>query len=174
MDSRSMINSGLTKTSTLTLLLLTFMALILGFSIFTEATGGIILDTIGPVSDAQALLASMSEAQKLAHFRLTLWLDMLFPLAYGGLFAGLTLRYFQTYGKWLVLPALLVIPVDITENVIQLLALSGSESLLGVKALLTPTKFILFQLSAGLALISVLVAAARRLWGRQKANQTEI
>ncbi len=174
MDSRSMINNGLTKTSTLTLLLLTFMALILGFSIFTEATGGIILDTIGPVSDAQALLASMSEAQKLAHFRLTLWLDMLFPLAYGGLFAGLTLRYFQTYGKWLVLPALLVIPVDITENIIQLLALSGSESLLGVKALLTPTKFILFQLSAGLALISVLVAAARRLWGRQKANQTEI
>jgi hypothetical protein len=173
-----MINSWLTKTTTLAFLLLTFMALMLGFRIFTEATGGItldtILDTIGPVSDAQALLASMSEAQKLAHFRLTLWLDMLFPLAYGGLFAGLTLRYFQTYGKWLVLPALLVIPVDITENIIQLLALSGSESLLGVKALLTPTKFILFQLSAGLALTSVLVAAARRRWRRQKSDKTEI
>ena len=174
MERRSMINSWLTKTTTLAFLLLTFMALILGFSIFTEATGGIILDTIGPVSDTQALLASMSEAQKLAHFRLTLWLDMLFPLAYGGLFAGLTLRYFQTYGKWLVLPALLVIPVDITENVIQMLALSGSESLLGIKALLTPTKFILFQLSAGLALTSIIVAAARRLWGPQKSDQTPI
>ena len=103
MDRRSMINSWLTKTTTLAFLLLTFMALMLGFRIFTEATGGItldtILDTIGPVSDAQALLASMSEAQKLAHFRLTLWLDMLFPLAYGGLFAGLTLRYFQLLNR---------------------------------------------------------------------------
>ena len=157
----------ISKTSTLTFLLLVTIALVACFSAFIPSTGGVILDNMGPVTEAQALLGSMSEAQKLAHFRITLWLDMAFPLAYGGLFAGLTLRNFKTYGKWLALPALLVIPVDIIENIIQLVALSGSEDLLGVKSLLTPTKFMLFNVAGSISLFSIALAVVRGIIARR-------
>ena len=167
METMTSLRRWISKTSTLIFLLLTTLGLVAGFSTFIPSTGGVILDNMGSVADSQALLGSMSEAQKLAHFRITLWLDMAFPLAYGGLFAGLALRNFKTYGKWLALPALVVIPVDIIENIIQLVALSGSEDLLGVKSLLTPTKFMLFNVAGSISLFSIALAVVRGIIARR-------
>jgi len=45
-------------------------------------------------------------------------LDVIYPLAYGSLFAGVALRFFSQYGVYLALPALLAIPVELIEGVI--------------------------------------------------------
>ena len=157
----------MTKTSTLTLLFVVFVALVGCFIMFTPLAGGILLDNLGSATDSQQLLASMSYAQKIAHFRITLWLDMIFPLAYGGLFVGLTLKNFKQVGMWLAIPAFLVIPTDICENLIQLLALTGTEDLLHIKAILTPIKFMLFYVSGSIAAISLSLGIWRRnLLGR--------
>ena len=93
---------------------------------------------------------------------------MLFPLAYGGFFVGLTLKYFEQAGRWLVIPAFLVIPIDICENLIQLLALTGTEDLLDIKAMLTPIKFMLFNVSATIATLSLAIGMWRRIaWLRK-------
>ena len=163
----------LTKTSSLALLFAAAIALVFGFNLWTPSAGVTLLDGIGPALEAQELLASMSETQKTAHFRMTLWLDMLFPLAYGGFFAGMVLRNFEKPGVWLAIPAFLVIPIDIAENVIQLIALSGNESLLGAKSLLTPTKFALFNVAAVIAFASLMSSGIRLLLNTRKNRPNE-
>ena len=145
----------MTKTSTLTFLFIVFIALVACFIRFTPLAGGLLLDNLGPATESQQLLASMSYAQKTAHFRITLWLDMIFPLAYGGFFVGLTLKHFKQLGMWLAIPAFLVIPTDICENLIQLLALTGAEDLLHIKAILTPIKFMLFNIAGCIAAVAL-------------------
>ena len=152
----------MTRTSTLTFLFIVAVALVGCFITFTPVAGGILLDNLRSATESQQLLASMSDAQKTAHFRITLWLDMLFPLAYGGFFVGLTLKYFEQAGIWLAIPAFLVIPTDICENLIQLLALTGTEDLLHTKAMLTPIKFMLFNVSATIAALSLSIGIWRR------------
>ena len=58
----------------------------LGFSIFAEAVGGTFLDTIANGERSRTLIAGLSEAQRSAHFRVTVFLDTAFPIAYGGVF----------------------------------------------------------------------------------------
>ncbi len=160
----------LARTGTLWLLLLATVALAAGFILWTPQVGGTILDSVAPANAVHALLERMSPAQKHAHFLMTLLLDMLYPLAYGGLFAGLALRFGGGVGGWLALPALVVIPVDMLENIIQMLALTGNESLLPVKAILTPAKFTLFALAGVIALatgLAALAGAIRRRPSRQ-------
>ncbi|MBT5054885.1 MAG: hypothetical protein HOM69_16770 [Gammaproteobacteria bacterium] len=156
-------NSYLTKTSTLVALFVISGALVACFMVFTPVAGGVLLDSLGTVAASQQLLGEMSDAQKAVHFRITLGLDMIFPLAYGGFFVGLTLKHFNRGRFWLAMPALLVIPTDIFENLIQLLALTGAEDLLGIKALLTPIKFTLFNVAAGIAAVSLCLGIWRHI-----------
>ncbi|PCJ22941.1 MAG: hypothetical protein COA96_12995 [SAR86 cluster bacterium] len=152
-----------TQTLNLWILFVLTAALMAGFAYWSPSIGGTGLDSVGPVSDVQALLASMTSEQKQSHFWMTLLLDMLFPLAYGGLFAGLALKHARRYGVLLAIPAIIVIPVDIVENIIQLLALKGSTGLLTLKSLLTPTKFFLFYTAAVIALGSLIFGMLMKL-----------
>jgi len=140
-------------------LFLATAAISIGFIVWIPNLGGTILDSIAAVDEVQARLNAMSDVQKDSHFMMTLVLDMVFPLAYGGLFAGLALRFGGNAGIWLAIPALAVIPVDLFENTIQLLALKGSDGLLSVKAILTPVKSVLFLL-AGLIAVGALALGA--------------
>jgi hypothetical protein len=97
----------------------------------------------------------MSAQQKRAHLWITLLLDVPFPLAYGGLFLGLCLRYGGRFSFYLAAPAFLVIPVDLLENAVQFIALLGNEVLLPAKAYLTPAKFLLFYVAALIAIGSL-------------------
>ena len=65
---------------------------------------------------------------------------------------------------WLAVPAALAVPVDLMENVIQLMALRGNNSLLFLKEYLTPLKFAVASTGGLIALIGL----ARGLFtGRQ-------
>ncbi len=145
----------LRKARVLWSLFLATVVIFLAFRFWIPQLGGIILDSVATVEDTRRLLSGMSAAQKDSHFMMTLLLDMIFPFAYGGLFAGLALRLNGKIGYWLAIPAFLVIPIDLAENTIQLLALSGHDDWLALKAILTPIKFVLFPLAGILALGSL-------------------
>ena len=85
------------------------------------------------------------------------------PTRLRGGFVGLTLKNFKRAGIWFAMPALLVIPTDLCENLIQLLALTGTEDLLHIKALLTPIKFRLFKVAASISAMSRCLGLWRRL-----------
>lgn len=116
-----------------------------------------LLDTIANPTKAREQLDHMCARQKKAHVWITATLDVAFPLTYGFLFAAAALRFFPQYGGYLVLPALLVILVDLIEGVIQILALTESNSLklnylLKLKRYITSLKFVLFILALFIAL----------------------
>lgn len=130
----------------------------LGFGLFSGAVGGTLLDTITQGEQARSLVASLTDAQRSTHFWVTVLLDTAYPLAYGGFFAAMALRFFGKYGRFAALPALATVIVDLTENTVQALALSGAADALDAKDWLTPLKFGLFFLAAAIALIALVIA----------------
>ena len=148
-----------------------FIAMILigaGFGFFNEAVGGTYLDTVTKGDLSRSLVASLSEAQRSAHFWVTVLLDTAYPLAYGGFLAAMALRFFGKYGRLAALPALATAIVDLTENTVQALALSGAADALDAKDWLTPLKFGLFFLAAAIALIALLIAVVN-IFRKRKA-----
>jgi hypothetical protein len=129
-----------------------------GFGVFNGAVGGTYLDMITQGEDARSLVASLTEAQRFAHFWVTVLLDTAYPLAYGGFFAAMALRFWGKFGRLAALPAIATIIVDLTENTVQALALSGAADVLDAKDWLTPLKFGLFFLAAAIALIALVIA----------------
>ena len=134
-------------------------ALILTVSLFgtiqlaARRLGLTLLDGIASPSRAREILDQMSQNHKKAHVWITGTLDVAFPLSYGGLFAGSTLRFFPEYGIYLALPALLAIIADLTEGVIQILALTDTADFLDLKKYVTPFKF-------GMGIIGLVIAFA--------------
>ena len=137
------------------------IAMFIGFYFWEPFVGGTTLDNVCSLESMQLLLQDMTDVQKHSHVMMTLVLDMVFPFAYGFLFAGLILRFSGQRGVWLAFPAFVVIPVDIAENIIQLMALTGNVTLLPVKAFLTPLKFGLFCFSALLS-VGLLIKMFRK------------
>ncbi len=133
------------------------------FSFVQTATGGELLDMVFTEAKAKARLDDMSADQKRAHLWATLINDTAYPLAYGGLFAGLIWRFAGSRRRWFVIPALAVIVADLAENATHALALTGNDALIGLKDFLTPAKFGLFLLAAICVLASLVLAAARRV-----------
>ncbi|MFN7054971.1 hypothetical protein [Hyphomonas sp.] len=134
---------------------------VVGFQAFNPAVGGQYLDTLDDPAVLRETLAGMSEAQKTAHFRVTVLIDTVFPLSFGLLFAGLGWRFFGKWGPLAAVPGFAVLVVDLTENMIQALALSGAADVLDAKAWVTPLKMGLFYLAALIALVAVGVAVWR-------------
>lgn len=145
------------KTEFLIGLFIAFLGLTIAFFVLRQKVGGEILDNIGPVSKVKKQISEMSRTQKKLHLLMTIFLDFPYPLVYGTFFVGLTLRGFGEIGYWwLSIPALLVVPIDLTENIIQIMALSGNESLLREKAVINPIKFFLFYTAVFISLLSFL------------------
>lgn len=131
-----------------------FFAIGYGFSLYSAQTGEPILDMLASPADVLARLDAMTAEQKAAHAEMTLALDMLYPIAYAILLAGLVMKAFPNFGWWLAIPAFAACGLDIVENIIQLMALQGSIGLVGFKAFLTPTKFLFALIAVLLALVS--------------------
>lgn len=134
-----------------------------GFGLLQPHVGGVYLDTLADPEAARALLAALSPAQRAAHFQVTLFLDSLFPASFGLLCAGLALRLPAPWSRYGSMPAIMAILLDLAENGIQLLALSGSADLLAAKAWVTPGKFFLFALALAIGGISVAGAVLARI-----------
>jgi len=126
------------------LLLLANIELAMGFQLATQFVGGTLLNVSAFLTASEELPQSMSAQQKRAHLWTTILQDVPSPFVYGGLFLGLCLRHGGRFALHLAAPAFLVIPVDLVENAVQVIALLGNEALLPAKAYLTPTKFLLF------------------------------
>ena len=144
-------------------LLIAVIALGFSFSLVETAVGGGLLDLLGTGAEAKARLAEMSAEQKTAHLWVTLIIDTLYPLTNGGLLAGLIWRFAGGMRRGFVLAPAAFVLCDLSENTVQMIALLGNEALLGLKDVLTPAKFGLFALSAGLVLVSVVLAVVRRI-----------
>ena len=142
---------------------------LVGFGYWRSSLGVVILDSVASPDEVRSLLEEMSPEQRDSHFAMTLWLDMAFPFVYGGLLAGIALRFLGPLSIWFALPAFLVIPVDLLENCIQLMSLSGDERLLFAKAFLTPLKFGLFFIALSIAIAALVKAAIAKLRARSSA-----
>lgn len=123
---------------------------------------GPLLDMIWTGGAAVDRLGQMTAEQRTAHFWGTVLTDTAYPLAYGGLFIGLALR-FGRGRDWLAWPAILVIIVDLVENTVQALALSETVNLLTAKTILTPLKFGLFAVAALIAIYLVAWAIGAKI-----------
>jgi hypothetical protein len=127
------------------------VALTVLFRLISEHWNMTFLDAIASPEEARAHLSSLSAEQVRVHIWTTAIVDVLYPIFYGGLFAGVALSSFRHFGLLLAIPSFLVIPVDIAEGVVQIYALLGTGDWLAAKAILTPLKFILFFMGFAIA-----------------------
>lgn len=154
--------SFLTNARTLWFLFAATLAITCAFPVVSSHWQLTLLDGITSPAAARSLLEQFTPEQRTVHAWITATLDVAYPLAYGGLFAGSALRVFERHGRYLALPALLAIPTDLIEGVVQILALTGIADWLGAKAVLTPAKLVLF----GSGLCVAVVAWATWLYRR--------
>ena len=119
-----------------------------------------LIDRIGDPEQIRQTISSMNAMQRQVHIWTTATLDVLYPLTYGLLFAGLSLSQFRRF--W-ALPAMIVIPIDLLEGVVQMILLLGNDHWIGLKAILTSTKFVFFALAALIALAALMVGIMARL-----------
>lgn len=153
--------SLITRTPVLWALFVLMVLCVFAFQHFTPAVGGQFLDMLDKPEAIRATFAAMTPEQKSAHFWVTVLVDTAFPIAFGLLFAGLAWRFFDKYGPLAAIPGFAVLIVDLTENTIQALALSGAADALDAKAWVTPLKMGLFYLAAVIALIALGIAVFR-------------
>ena len=149
-------------------LLAALVATVVLTALFPVAAGHFgltLLDAVADPTEARALIEGLTREQRQAHAWITGTLDVAYPLTYGALFLGATLRFFPRKGVLLAIPILIGVPADFLEGLVQILALTGPVDWLAAKAVLTPVKGGAFVYGAVLALLGV----ALRGWrGRAK------
>lgn len=133
------------------------------FQVIVERYDLVLLDAISDPEQARAALASMSESQRTVHAWVTGTLDVLYPLVYGALFIGSAYLFFPGTGRWLAIPIMVLVLVDLIEGVVQILALTGLVDWLDLKAVLTATKLWLFYFGFLVTLLGWLAWLVRRL-----------
>ena len=92
------------------------------------------LNDSASLAASEELLQSVSAQQKQRHLWSTVLQDAPFPFAYGGLFLGLYPRHGGRFAVYLAAPAFIVIPVDLIENAVKVVALLRDEALLPANA----------------------------------------
>ena len=116
----------------------------MGFQLATPFVARALPNVSDSLAASEKLLQSMAAQQKRAHMWIIILQDVPFSFAYGGLFLGLYLRHGGRFAVYLAAPAFIVIPVDLSENAVNVITLLRDEALLPAKAYLTPAKFLLF------------------------------
>jgi hypothetical protein len=121
-------------------------------------------EVIDEIYDVEALklhLAAMTDTQKLVHIWATATLDVLYPFAYGTLFISLALRFMGKWGPLLAVPSFAVIPVDLSEGLVQILLLTETANFYDLKVALTISKLGLFLIGLCVAIIAVMIVGYR-------------
>ena len=139
-------------------LLLSLVATVVLTALFPVVAGQFgltLLDAMADSTEARALIEGLTGEQRQAHAWITGTLDVAYPLAYGALFLGATLRFFPRRGTLLAIPVLIGVPADLLEGLVQILALTGQADGLAAKAVLTPVKGGAFVYGAVMALLGV-------------------
>ena len=116
----------------------------LAFGVVMHIWDFILIDEMYNPEQISSHIAAMSGEQKHVHIWTTATLDVLYPLVYGPLFAGVALKAFGKHGLLLALPSLLYIPADLIKGYSQVMLLSGNADYMSLKTTMTPIKFALF------------------------------
>jgi len=155
----------LTKPVTLWILFALFILQTAGFAVIMAVWDFEVIDEISDPEKVRLHIAEMSALQKSVHAWTTATLDVAYPLTYGALFAGLAWRAFKPL---YALPAIAVIPTDLAEGFVQVMALTGNSDLVWLKAYLTPAKLTLF-----FAAIAIAVAALGMEYLRRRKSKND-
>ena len=139
----------------------------LGFGIFADSYGGVLLDLAMDEEGTLATLAGLTPEQKTGHFWVTVLLDSAYPLCYGAFFVGAIARLAGPHRTWAIWPSLIGVDCDYVENIVQAFALSGNPDWLWLKDIVAPVK--MAALAIGVLLI--LGFGIRALLNRNKINQ---
>lgn len=149
----------LTKPITLWILFGLFILQSIGFVAIMAIWDFSVIDEISDPALVRQYIAEMSALQRSVHVWTTATLDVVYPLTYGPLFAGIALRAFKPV---FAAPAIAVIPTDLAEGIVQVMALTGSSDLIWLKAYLTPMKLVLFLSAIAIALAALWVGFRKR------------
>ena len=133
-----------------------------GFAYIMHRYGFLLIDEMWDPEKIHKYIEELTPKQRDVHIWTTLTLDVLFPFAYGGLFVGLVWKFLGRSGRLLALPGALVIPVDLAEGAVQVMALSGNTEVVIHKLWVTPIKLGLFVSAALFALFAIGVALGRK------------
>ncbi len=155
----------LARSSTLWTAFIVTLVLTAVFGIVMHIGDFQIIDEMHDPEKIRAHLADMTAEQRRAHAWLTGTVDVAYPLAYGTLFTGMAMRYFPEAGTVLWLPILLVIPFDLAEGLILVMALNGNDGVIEFKRVVTPIKLILFIFG-----LITCICATWRAWRQRKAK----
>ena len=131
--------------------------LTVSFQLVSDYWDIVFLDRLRSSCESVARLIAYSPGQREVHIWVTSTLDVLYPLSYGALFAGLVLRAFPVAGSWMAIPALATVMTDLVEGGVQIALLleARSDALVSVKVFLTNAKFLLFAIAFVLAIIAL-------------------
>lgn len=133
----------------------------IGFGVIMMVWDFHIIDEMSNPASIIAHIEAMSGLQRHVHVVMTATLDVAYPLTYGALFAGLALKVFRPI---FAVPSILAVLIDLTEGVVQVLALSGHMQFIWLKAYVTPLKLVFFISAAVIAIIALV-----KLWRRRRA-----
>jgi hypothetical protein len=153
----------ITRTPVLWALFVLMVVLTLAFGALAPMVGGQFLDMASQPADTRAVFDAMTPGERNAHFWITVLMDTAYPLSFGLFFAGMAWRFFGKWGPVAAIPGFAVLIVDLTENTLQALTLSGAAYVLEPKAWISPLKMNLFYLAALIALVALGIAVFRRV-----------
>ena len=156
----------LTSNRVLWLSFISTILLTVAFQVAVPMWDLILLDAISDPAQARDAIASMNPDQHVIHAWITATLDVAYPVAYGALFIGSAHKFFATAGWLLALPVYVLVPTDLIEGVVQVLALVGTADFLDAKAYLTPLKSGLFILG----LLVTMIGWIKWLWQRLRGS----
>ncbi len=131
------------------------LILTLGFGLAMHVWQFLLIDEMYDADRISIHIDGMTATQKTVHIWLTSTLDVAYPFAYASFFIGLTIRVFPKYSAWLVIPSVLVVPVDLTEGFSQIMLLSGHSEMMQLKVLMTPLKLALFICGLIVAIVAL-------------------
>lgn len=151
----------ITRTPVLWMLFALMVVLTLAFGSTAPMVGGRFLDMASAPEDTRALFEAMTPGERSAHFWLTVLLDTAYPLSFGLFFAGMAWRFFGRFGPFAAIPGFAVLIVDLTENTLQAITLSGAAYVLEPKAWVSPLKMNLFYLAGLIAVVAAGIAVFR-------------
>jgi len=122
-----------------------------------------LIDAISDPTEARLAISSMSPHQHTIHAWVTSTLDVAYPFVYGAFFIGSCHKFYEEWAWALAAPIYLLIPTDLIEGVVQVLALTSTADWLDAKSILTPLKTMLFLFGLSTTVTGWVMWLAQRL-----------
>lgn len=161
----------LAQTRSLWIAFVSTILITIAFPLAASIWGITFIDAISDPAEVRQAISDMTTDQRFVHAWITATLDVAYPLAYGALFAGSAYAFYDRFGRYMAVPLLVVVPVDLLEGVVQVLALTDSADLIDAKAVLTPLKTALFLVGLLTTVVGWVIWAVRRTRSRHLGSE---